>query len=97
MTHLATSQPDGFAEDSLTEQMIDELAAVLDLERAEILPGCQLRQDFGCQPRDFDNLRCAIQGRFGFAVPVHAVPGWKDVGDLIAYVELRMKGESARA
>lgn len=88
-THTASSQPDGYS-DSLAEKVIEEIAAVLDLDLAEVRPGCQLRNDFGCQPRDFDMLRWAFEQRWGFFVPINAVAGWKDVGDLISYVEMRL-------
>lgn len=89
MTHQAISQADGHA-DSLAGQVIEEIAAALDLDVAEVRPGCRLRDDFGAQPRDFDVLRWALEQRYGFAVPVHAVPGWKNVADVLAYVRMRL-------
>lgn len=97
MSHLASPQADGFADGSLLDDVFEELAAVLDLDLAEIGPGCELRKDFGCQPHDFDRLRVALEQRWGFFVPGHAVAGWKDVGSLISYVELRLAQRGARA
>lgn len=90
MTHAATSQADGHADDTIANQVTEEIAAALDLDVAEVRPGCQLRDDYGCQPRDFDVLRWALEQRYGFAVPAHAVPGWKDVADVISYTKMRL-------
>lgn len=87
--HAAMSQPDGHA-DTLRDQVIEEIAAALDLAVEEVTPGCALREDFGCRPIDFDALRWAFEQRWGFAVPIHAVPGWRDVGSVVRYISMRL-------
>lgn len=88
--HLATSQPDGYA-DTLTDAVVEEIAAVLDLSVSDVQPSCQLRRDFGTQPHDFEMLRWAFGKRWGLFVPIEAPAAWLTVADVIAYVEMRQK------
>lgn len=88
MTHVAQSQADGHA-DGLAADVIEELAAVLDLQVDEVKPTDDLRADFGVKPRDFDMLRWALASRWHFDTPGHAIAGWKTVGDVVSYVAMR--------
>lgn len=66
-THLAISQPDGYA-DTLTDAVVEEIAAVLDLSVSDVQPSCQLRRDFGAKPVDLEMLRWALEKRWGLFV-----------------------------
>ena len=89
-THTAISQPDGYA-DTLTDAVIEEIAAVLDLSVSDVQPSCQLRRDFGAKPVDLEMLRWALEKRWGLFSPKEAPNAWFTVADVVAYVEMRQQ------
>lgn len=89
---MATSQPDGFA-DSLRDKVIAEIAAALDLDLAEVRPGCRLQDDYGCTLGDRMALRRGLEHACSIIIPLHVVDTWKQVGDVLTYIEGRMAPE----
>ena len=89
---MATSQPDGYA-DSLRDKVVAEIAAALDLDLAEVRPGCRLRDDYGCTLSDRMALRRGLEHAFSIIVPLPVVDTWHQVGDVLTYIEGRMSPE----
>lgn len=89
---MATSQADGYADD-LRDRVVAEIAAALDLDLAEVLPGCRLHDDYGCTVQDFVDLRAGLALAFSIVIPWQVVDTWKQVADVTAYIEGRMAPE----
>lgn len=91
MKHQPISQADGHAE-SLTGRIHELIAESLDVMTLEVMPGCALRDDLGADDDDIDRLRRRIDRVFGIYVPVPDAAAWRQVADVVAYVQRRVQG-----
>lgn len=86
MSHIG--QADGHA-DSLTERMYALIADALDVMRLDVLPGYLLRDDLGADDADIDRLRRMIDRTLGCYVTKEDAEAWREVADVVGYVERR--------
>ena len=89
MSHIATSQADGHA-DTLTDRVYALIADALDVMRLEVMPGCVLRDDLGADDADIDRLRRMIDRKLGCYVTYEDAAKWREVADVVGYVQRRM-------
>lgn len=89
MSHEPQPQADGHA-DALPDLLHTIIADSLDVMRLEIMPGTVLVDDLGATDHDLDRLRRQIERKTGVYVPLEAVQHWRQVADVVSYVEGRM-------
>jgi acyl carrier protein len=93
--HVASSQPDGFAEASRThtEMVVQEIAAAIGVSLRDVEPSCRLVSDLGATASDLLILRTGLELTFGVYVPSEHVRAWRTVADVQAYVHGRVAAE----
>lgn len=89
MNHQPTSQADGHA-DTLIDRVYALIAESLDVMRLEVMPGCVLRDDLGADDTDIDRLRRTIDRTLGCYVTKEDAEAWREVADVVGYVQRRM-------
>lgn len=89
MSHQPLPQADGHAE-TLTDRVYALIADALDVMRLEVMPGCVLRDDLGADDADIDRLRRMIDRTLGCYVTKEDAEAWREVADVVGYVERRL-------
>lgn len=89
MNHEPQPQADGHA-DTLTDRVTTLIADALDVMPLEVMPGCALRDDLGATEHDLDRLRRMVERQLGVYVPMPEAEAWRQVADVVAYVERRL-------
>ena len=89
MNHQPLPQADGHA-DTLTDRVYALIAESLDVMRLEVMPGCVLRDDLGADDADIDRLRRMIDRTLGCYVTYEDAAKWREVADVVGYVQRRM-------
>lgn len=89
MSHEPQPQADGHA-DSLAYRVTTLIADALDVMPLEVMPGCALRDDLGATEHDLDRLRRMVERQLGVYVPMPEAEAWRQVADVVAYVERRL-------
>lgn len=88
MSHEPQPQADGHA-DSLAYRVSVLIADALDVMPLEVMPGCALRDDLGATEHDLDRLRRMVERQLGVYVPMPEAEAWRQVADVVAYVQRR--------
>lgn len=88
MNHEPQPQADGHA-DTLTDRVCEVIADALDVMRLQIMPGNALRDDLGATDADIDRLRRMIDRTLGCYVTKEDAEAWREVADVVGYVERR--------
>lgn len=88
--HLSSPQADGDSgARTIQDRVAEEIAAALDLDLAEVRPGCRLVDDFGSTALDLATLRWSLEHAFGVSIPAAAIDRWREVADVTSYIEGR--------
>ena len=89
MNHEPLPQADGHA-DTLADRVCEVIADALNVMRLEIMPGNALRNDLGATDHNIDRLRRLIDRKLGCYVTYEDACAWREVADVVAYVERRL-------
>ena len=76
---------------SVTEKVTQIIVDQLGVNPTEVLPEAKFIDDLGADSLDIVELLMAVEDQFGIEVPDEDAEGMQTVGDIIRYIEERMK------
>lgn len=74
----------------MLDKIKEIIAEQLGIEVVTISEKTNIMDDLGADSLDIVEMLMAIEENFGITVPDEAIPGFKTVGDIFAYVEKNM-------
>ena len=73
--------------ETITQIIVDQLG----VDKSAVVPEAKFIDDIGADSLDIVELLMAVEDQFGIEVPDEDAEGMQTVGDIIRYIEERMK------
>lgn len=73
--------------ETITQTIVDQLG----IDKSAVVPEAKFIDDLGADSLDIVELLMAVEDQFGIEVPDEDAEGMQTVGDIIRYIEERMK------
>jgi len=79
------------ATEDVAKELREIMAARLGLPPEKLVPEAKLVDDLGLDSLDAVELAISVERKFDIEVPEEEIPKLKTVGDMVAFVESRIK------